>query len=134
MKKTKSSKSSKAQKIPKNLNIPLKVGRPTDYKPEYCQMVIEHMAKVFSFESFAGVVGVSKQTLYDWRSKHKDFLDAHNVAKMKVQLGIEKMFKAQITGQMKGSPATLIFYAKNITGFKDEPTEEIDYEGLEFTE
>ena len=31
-----------------------KVGRPTDYKKEYCELLIEHMAAGFSFESFAG--------------------------------------------------------------------------------
>ena len=28
------------------------VGRPTKYKPEYCEMLIEHMSEGLSFESF----------------------------------------------------------------------------------
>jgi len=126
-KKTKSKKPTNKEAEP--------VGRPTDYKPEYCEMLINHMAKVYSFESFAGLIGVSKQTLYDWRKKYKEFLDAHNVGKSKVQLGVEKMFKGQATGQMKGSPASLIFWAKNITGMKDDPVDlDEGYEDMEFGE
>lgn len=51
-------------------------GRPTDYKPEFCEMLIEHMSKGLSFESFAGVVGSCRAVLYDWERKHKEFLDA----------------------------------------------------------
>ncbi len=51
-------------------------GRPTLYKPEYCQMLIDHMAQGLSFESFGGVVDVSKQTLYDWEKVNPEFLDA----------------------------------------------------------
>lgn len=53
-----------------------KLGRPTTYKPEYCQMLIDHMASGLSFESFAGVCRVSKQTIYDWLNANPDFLDA----------------------------------------------------------
>ena len=51
-------------------------GRPTSYKPEYCDMLIRHMRSGLSFESFAGVVGVSKQTIYDWEKVNPEFLDA----------------------------------------------------------
>jgi hypothetical protein len=114
---------------------PNPVGRPTDYKPEYCQMLIDHMEKVYSFESFAGVIGVARETIYLWRKTHPEFLHAHNVGKMKVQLGVEKMFKGQSTGQLKGSPASLIFWAKNITTMRDEPlTQDEGYEDMEFLE
>lgn len=55
-------------------------GRPTLYKPEYCDQLIEHMSKGYSFESFAGALRVSKQIIYDWRVKHSDFLDAFEIA------------------------------------------------------
>ena len=42
-------------------------------------MLVEHMEKGLSFESFAGVLRVSKQTLYNWAEQNQEFLDAKNV-------------------------------------------------------
>lgn len=111
-------------------------GRPTDYKPEYCEMLIEHMAKPFSYETFGAIVNVSKQTLYDWEKKHKDFLDAKRLGRMKQQLALEKMLKGQSMGSIKnGNASSLIFYIKNLTNFRDDPViEEDSYEEMEFYE
>lgn len=51
-------------------------GRPSSYKPEYCQTLIEHMASGLSFESFAGKIGVDRDTLYEWTKVHPEFSDA----------------------------------------------------------
>ena len=56
------------------------LGRPTKYKPEYCQELVDFMAKGFSFEAFAGKVKVSNQTIYDWLDQHPDFLEAKHQA------------------------------------------------------
>ena len=50
-----------------------KRGRPTDYKPEYCAQLLEHMTEGLSIEAFASVIGVAKQTLYTWTEKHAEF-------------------------------------------------------------
>lgn len=65
--------SKKKDKKPK---VPEKVGRPTKYDPKYCEMLIEHMKQGFSFESFAGLIEVSRAVLYDWEKAHSEFLDA----------------------------------------------------------
>jgi len=36
------------------------------YKPEYCDLLIHHMANGLSFESFAGLIDVDQDTLYNW--------------------------------------------------------------------
>lgn len=51
-------------------------GRPTKYKPEYDQMLIEHLTSGLSFPSFAGVVGVCFDTLYEWEKVHPSFSEA----------------------------------------------------------
>lgn len=53
-----------------------KGGRPSEYKPEYCKKLIAHMSEGLSYESFAGLIGTKKQTLYNWEEKHPEFLDA----------------------------------------------------------
>ena len=54
----------------------LKTGRPSDFDPGYCAMLIEHMREGLSFESFGGVIGKCKQTLYNWEKEFPEFLDA----------------------------------------------------------
>lgn len=55
-------------------------GRPTSYDPKYCDLLIEHRAKGFSFESFAWLIRVSKKTLYNWKEEFPEFLHAAGVA------------------------------------------------------
>ena len=107
-------------------------GRPTDYREEYCELLIEHMAKGYSFESFAGLVGASKQTIYDWTSANPQFLDSKKIAIEKCRIfwekqGIEGIYTTEkFTQDENGShsekkalnSAVWIFNMKN--RFKDE--------------
>jgi hypothetical protein len=52
------------------------MGRPTEYKPEYCAKVIECMGQGFSLSAFAGTIPVSRQQIYVWISAYRDFADA----------------------------------------------------------
>jgi len=72
-------------------------GRPTKYKKEYCDLLIDHMSKGFSFESFAGKVNTCKQTIYTWLDKNPEFVDAKKRATAKClefweAAGIEGIF------------------------------------------
>jgi hypothetical protein len=51
-------------------------GQPTKYKPEYCEELVSHMAQGFSLESFAGKIGVCRDSLYAWRDAHPEFSDS----------------------------------------------------------
>lgn len=66
-------------------------GRPTLYVPEYCDQLVAHMGEGLSFESFAGVVNVSKQTLYNWAEAHAEFLDAKERGVEKCRLWWERL-------------------------------------------
>lgn len=61
----------------------VKVGRPTKYKEEYCQMLIDHMSEGYSFDSFAGIVEVNIDTLYEWAKVHAKFSDAKHIGTAK---------------------------------------------------
>ena len=57
------------------------VGRPTDYKPEYCQGVIEFGRKgKFHFE-FANSISKHVSVIYAWGTKHEEFQEALKEAK-----------------------------------------------------
>ena len=51
-------------------------GRPTEYRPEYCQLVIEFMSKGNSLTAFAGHILVGRETVYGWIRSRPDFSDA----------------------------------------------------------
>ena len=75
----------------KNETTEGKVGRPTKYKEEYCEMLIEHMAEGYSFESFGGVIEVAEDTLYEWAKVNKNFSDSKNIGTQKSMIWWEKV-------------------------------------------
>lgn len=100
-------------------------GRPSKYKPEYCQMLIEHMAKGYLYESFAGVVETCWDTLYDWEVAHPEFLEAKKEGLAKAMLHDEQLCETGIVGtkfltdkngkkvNININPTLLIFRLKN---------------------
>lgn len=53
-----------------------KVGRPSGYKEEYCQLVLKEMREGASIEEVAYELNVFKSTLYHWMENHPEFCDA----------------------------------------------------------
>ena len=62
------------------------VGRPSEYDPAFCEVVIEQMSLGYSKEATAGYIGISKNTLYEWAKANKDFKDAISIGESKSQL------------------------------------------------
>ena len=59
------------------------VGRPSiEFKPEYCEIVLNRMSEGKSFESCGAVIGVGRRTLYNWTEKYPNFLHAWEVGKV----------------------------------------------------
>ena len=52
------------------------VGRPTSYRPEFCQRVIKLMAEGRSLDGCAAMLGVHPDSLYTWQKLHPEFSDA----------------------------------------------------------
>ena len=52
------------------------VGRPTAYKPEYCDVVIELGKQGYSNAEMAAHFGVAKQTFSQWKGVYPEFADA----------------------------------------------------------
>jgi hypothetical protein len=103
------------------------MGRPSKYKKEYCDKLIDHMKQGLSFESFAGVVGTCKQTIYTWTENHAEFLDAKKRGSALSQLTWEKMGIAGAAGKIAGFNATSwIFNMKNRCDWRDKKEVEAD--------
>jgi hypothetical protein len=105
-----------------------KAGQPTKYKPEYCQMLIEHMRGLNSFESFGDVVDVCTDTLYEWCKQNSEFSDAKKKGRLSMRRGLENVGKGLMTGKIKGNVAAWIFYSKNTIGWGDDPVSQFDDE------
>lgn len=113
-------------------------GQPSKYDPKYCDALTEHMAKGLSFETFAAVVGVHRDTLYEWVKAHPEFAEAKEEAFSKCQLfweqqGVNGLYSVTEYNE-KGKPessksinATVwIFNMKNRFKWRDKQPDEID--------
>jgi hypothetical protein len=83
-------------------------GRPTKYKEEYCEMLVKHMAEGFSFMSFAAVIDVNSDTLYEWAKPEvqPNFSDAKIIAFSKNRLFWERVGIDGALGRIQNFNAT----------------------------
>lgn len=99
----------------------MSLGRPSKYDPRFASQLIEHMASGLSFESFAGVVGVSARTLHNWRSSNADFEEAKAVGLEANRLWWERVGLSAVHGHVPGfNAASWIFNMKNRFHWRDK--------------
>ena len=112
----------------------LPIGRPTDYKPEFCQMMEQYFSvkpyeekngkqeasDIPTLAGFAVSIGVHRETLLNWCKIYPDFFDTFKRAKEYQENWLS------INGN-KGliNPAFSIFTAKNIINWRDKKDVEI---------
>lgn len=118
-------------------------GRPTKYKPEYCEMIIEHFREepytvmykeeyhkdgelksktpiltanaLPTFQSFADKIGVNVDTLREWADKHKEFSASYARAKqMQEHIWLVNSMQNLYNSQFAQ------FFGKNCLGYKDK--------------
>jgi hypothetical protein len=82
-------------------------GRPTEYKPEYCEAVIEYMAQGYSLSAFAGSIRKSRQAVYEWITEHRDFGDAVSRARSTRVTALER----KLLASRKGAETTAAIFA-----------------------
>jgi transposase len=104
-------------------------GRPTKYKPEFCEMLIKHMEQGYSFESFAATIDTHRGTLYNWEKEHTEFLNAKKIGLDKSLLWWERLGAHGAAGKVKGfNPAAWVFSVKNKHQWRDKTPDEIKEE------
>jgi hypothetical protein len=85
-------------------------GRPTLYRPEYCQRAIVLMGEGYDLTAFAGSIGVSRDTVYGWIEAHKDFSDAIKIAQAARLLALQRKL---LTTKIGVGVTAAIFALKN---------------------
>lgn len=86
---------------------------PTKYKPKYPQMLIEHMKKGNSFESFGAIVHASGETLETWSKKHEAFGLAKQIGKMYELQYWEELLKNGAAGTLPAIQKRIAFMDKH---------------------
>jgi transposase len=108
-----------------------KMGRPTKYKPEFCQRVIELASEGMGKAEIACGIGVSRDTIHEWTKVHQDFSDAIRRAYEEALAWWERKGREATFGGVPGFQSTAyIFQMKN--RFKDDWRDKIDHD-VEFT-
>lgn len=111
-------------------------GRPTVYKPEYAQQLMQMCAEALADESkpfptlarFAAQIGVVRQTLLDWATQVNDdgelkYPEFSNAYKLVKEYQEAVLTENGLKGTYQGSFA--IFTAKNVLGWRDKQEHEL---------
>lgn len=72
-------------------------GRPTKYKPEFCQIVLQVGEEGGWLCEMAEACDVHRNTMDVWSKNHPEFLEALTRAKQKAQAWFEKTGRAGLT-------------------------------------
>lgn len=103
-------------------------GRPTAYKPEYCEMLLQHCEEGYTFEAFAGRLRVCTQTLYNWEKEHPEFLEAKKAALNVMLYSDQIVLNHGAKGLIENyNAASQIFKMKAVHKWSDK--QEIDLSG-----
>lgn len=88
-------------------------GRPTDFKPQYGEEILQLMATGLSLAAAAAELGIHRQRVYEWEESHAEFADTIKLARSKRQLFLER----RLLGATEGPVVTSsIFALKNAAG------------------
>lgn len=103
-----------------------KVGRPTDYRPEYGREIINLMATGLSLTAAAADLGFHRQRVYEWEQAHHEFADAIKTARAKRVLSLER----ELLSATEGPRVTArIFALKNASPDEWRDKHEVENSG-----
>jgi transposase-like protein len=103
-------------------------GRPSLYKPEYCERVIELGKQGCSPMEIAADLDIDRATLYHWSDKYPDFLTSLKRAKVYEQAWWEKMGKSGLTADRFNA----MVWSKSVAArFREDYTERKEVSGID---
>ena len=96
------------------------VGRPSKYKPEFCERILELAAEGAGWSEYAAEFGIDRTTLYDWAESHEEFSTVLKRAKVLEQAWWES--EARLNVRHKEFNANL--WGRSVMArFRDDYTE-----------
>lgn len=85
-------------------------GRPTKYRPEYCEELVAFCREGYSITGFAGEIGVGRETISEWARVHPEFSVAVSRAKAAATRAYEGDARHVRQHGGGGGQATLIIF------------------------
>lgn len=85
-------------------------GRPSEYDPKFCAVLIDCMAEGYSKMAAAGRIGVTYQTLRNWMEVHPEFFEAVKLGEV---LRTEKLEHGLLSAETGPQVTSRIFALKN---------------------
>jgi hypothetical protein len=85
-------------------------GRPSLYRPEYVEELLEFCAQGFSLTAFAGKIGVARSSINEWANAHAEFSEAVSRAKARRALWWEEQALNVARECGTSSRATMIIF------------------------
>lgn len=98
--------------------------RPTKFKPEYCELVINTMAEGKSLAAAAAQLRVARSTFYEWAKNHPEMAEAVAIGKDLSLAYWEQLAHDTATGESNGNASVLNFQMKN--RFRNDYTDSQD--------
>lgn len=113
-------------------------GRPSKYRPEYCELLLKYMVPTVSYtdegkpiygpypmlQGFAHSIGVLHETLNEWAKRYPEFTVAMKKAKAMQE---QELFTGALSNRY--NCAVAIFGLKNNHGWKDKQEHEVSASG-----
>lgn len=97
-------------------------GRPTKYKSEYCDMVVEWLAEGKLLYNFAKHINVGVVTLHDWRNAHEEFSKAIKKGEVLKQYIAEKYVENMVENNHINNVA-FVMYCRNFLKLRTKDPE-----------
>ena len=109
-------KTTRADGEPYKYNYTTKPGRPSNYRPEYCELALDMMSKGASITAVAAELKVPRAKLWEWSEVNPEFRSALEAGKGLAQAWWEKLASGVASGQAsshplhkKANPALIMF-------------------------
>jgi hypothetical protein len=83
-------------------------GRPTLYRREMCDRLVEAMAKGLTAEAAAARIGISARSLFNWQKEHAEFLQAIQEGRQRSQLWWEERALAMANGEVGNTQIVML--------------------------
>ncbi|MBZ9654675.1 helix-turn-helix domain-containing protein [Phyllobacterium lublinensis] len=102
------------------------MSRQTDFKPSYGDEIMSLMSEGYSLAAAASQLGIHRQRVYDWASKHEEFGEQVKLAMVKRQFFLEKRLLTATTGP---EVTSAIFALKNAAPADFREKQEVEHSG-----
>jgi len=108
-------------------------GRPTLYKPEYCELLENHLAQGKSYLAFGAEINVTRETLYEWERVHEEFSDSKKRGILKSLKVWENRLEDGLLGKIPGFNTTLAIFLMKCRfgnmGYRERDVVEVEHSG-----